>query len=165
MLTDLNSHPGRSPATAGTPHGIRFRIDHPELVRFCETNRQSILPHLPFMAREVVRCTSLPTLLKLVATYGGGKCFVPQKVSETSSLALAVGMDNACRLAERFEGGSFHISSAAAVWKAIQPALFAKLRSRGVSVAKIARTYGCSCRTVERVLARQRDETETRKHG
>jgi hypothetical protein len=119
-----------------------------------EYPRVRLKPDAPLID-NIARLIGAGAASRLVAEFGGGRLYIPEKPSPGDRLTEAIGYVAAMRLASVFGGErvSLPLDSGRALSVRI-----AELRARGVSIARIARRAGCSERYVYKVLARLRDE-------
>lgn len=104
---------------------------------------------------NIARLTGAGAAARLVAEFGGGRLYIPEKPSPGDSITQAIGYVAAMRLASVFGGERVWLPSDAGRALSLR---IAALRAQGLSVARIARRVGCSERYVYKVLARLRDE-------
>lgn len=91
----------------------------------------------------------------LIAEFGGGRLYIPQKPSPEDPLAQTIGYTAALRLASVFGGERVWLPNDAGRATRVRIAV---LRAQGLSVSRVARRVGCSERYVYKVLAILRDE-------
>lgn len=92
---------------------------------------------------------------RLIAEFGGGRLYIPEKPSPGDSVSQAIGYAAAMRLGSVFGGERVWLPNDAG--RALSVSI-ATLRAQGLSVSRIARRAGCSERYVYKVLARLREE-------
>lgn len=104
---------------------------------------------------NIARLLGAGAASRLIAEFGGGRLYIPENPSPGNPIAQAIGFAAARRLAGVFGGDRVWLPNNAG--GAVR-ARVATLRSRGVSISRIARQVGCSERYVYKVLARLREE-------
>lgn len=94
-------------------------------------------------------------LRQLAAKFGGTRLYIPRMARENSELARSLGAKAACQITALFGGERIYVphdwesSIKKLNWKSEVP----RLRAKHFSVARIARTLGCSERHVYKIMA------------
>jgi Mor family transcriptional regulator len=107
---------------------------------------------------EIVRVIGLPATLALIERFGGTAVYLPHpsRVKPESPLAELLGMELACRLASEWPQCEIKIPLAL---ERLRRERNRAIRAERLTVREIARKYGLTMRTVERIRA-QADEDE-----
>lgn len=119
--------------------------------------------YLPANLMIVLEVAGEDAMLRLVAARGGTRLHLGRPPRDDSPLTLAVGLDAAIAIQQRFAADSIpHIDipimSTSLVRHRVQRIL--ELRAAGVKVADVAQQLGMTERGVYIACARVRDETE-----
>lgn len=106
---------------------------------------------------EIVRVIGMSAALALIERFGGTAVYVPHpsRVRPESPLAQAIGMEAACRLAAEWPGSEITIPLAL---QRLRRERNRAIRAEKMTVREIARKYGLTMRTVERIRAQAEDD-------
>jgi len=115
---------------------------------------------LPQMLQELVSIIDIPAAMKIVATRGGTRLYVPVKhLADNHYLVKLIGREAADNLQEEYGGGEILIPTAR---KAMRGMRNAEIRAKRphMSEARLAREYKMSNRNI-RIICNERDEAVT----
>ena len=114
---------------------------------------------LPESLAELTEVCTLAAILSLVECFGGTRAFIPQQRIEGSTLAEAIGLENAAAIAKGFADAKGMVYSEAIYIPRCQNTFIALrnkkmrlMRGYGATVNELARRFFLSDKQVENIL-------------
>lgn len=122
---------------------------------------QGVLPEdLPGVLGVVAEKVSLTAAFKLAAEFGGTLVYIPERVSDESPLARALGVADARAVAAALGRGNIEIPLGPFATHARRRAEIRRLLAGGTSGQEVARRLWVSARTVRKVRNADGDERQ-----
>lgn len=117
------------------------------------TPQRQPFDELPESLLDMADHINKDAIMRLVAHYGGTRCYIPKVLPETSELAAVIGQDAARALAEVLGGERIEVPKARDFQRAVRNReIIRRHREEGLSYRELARAFDMTERNIGSIL-------------
>ena len=113
---------------------------------------------LPASMLELLLYISMPSLQKIIDTYGGVRISIPDKLDFNHQLCLLIGEDDFYKLVTQYGCGIISVPRCVCMNNSVRNKIILMQKRKGLTISNLARNYSLTERAISNILRKAEDE-------